>query len=51
MRSIGSSGTPDEWILPVKIRRRKIEMNRTVLFIEEKFTKGLVIKEIKGLVL
>jgi hypothetical protein len=51
MRSIGSSGTPDEWTLPVKIRRRKIEMNRRVLFIEEKFTKGLVIKEIKGLVL
>jgi hypothetical protein len=33
MRRKGSSGTPDEWILPVKIRRRKIEMNRRVFFI------------------
>jgi hypothetical protein len=33
MRRKGSSGTPDEWILPVKIRRRKIDMDRTVFFI------------------
>jgi hypothetical protein len=39
MRRIGSSRTPDEWILPVEIRRRKIEMDRTVFFIEEKSTK------------
>jgi hypothetical protein len=39
MRSIGSSGTPDECPLPVEMRTSSIEMNRTVFFIENKFTK------------
>jgi hypothetical protein len=36
---MGSSGTPEECTPLVKMRRRKVEMNRIVFFIEVKVTK------------
>jgi hypothetical protein len=39
MRRKSSSGTPEECTTPMKMRRRKVEMNRIVFFIGVKVTK------------
>jgi hypothetical protein len=47
IRRIGSSGTPDEWILPVKIKINNIEMDKRVFFISTEIYKIKTSKSIK----